>query len=54
MPVVLKPDKPSLPREMLTTFLLSFCAFSLFCLALIRARYRLGVLREISGESSHD
>jgi heme exporter protein C len=54
MPVVLKPDKPSLPPEMLTTFLLSFCAFSLLCIALIRARYRLGLLKEAYGDSSHD
>lgn len=47
MPVVLKPDKPSLPSEMLTTFLLSFCAFTLLCFALIRARYRFGVQREL-------
>ncbi len=47
MPVVLKPDRPSLPSEMLITFVLAFCAFTLFCVALIRARYRLGVLREL-------
>ncbi len=46
MPIVLKPDRPSLPPEMLTTFLLSFGAFSLLCIALIRARYRYGVLRD--------
>jgi heme exporter protein C len=47
MPVILKPDKPSLPSEMLTTFLLSFGAFTLLCFALIRARYRFGVQREL-------
>jgi heme exporter protein C len=47
MPVVLKPDKPSLPPEMLTTFLLSFVAFTLLCFALIRARYRIAVQREL-------
>jgi hypothetical protein len=50
MPVVLKPDKPSLPNEMLTTFLLAFGAFSVLCIALIRARYRMGVLRDIVGD----
>ena len=50
MPVVLKPDKPSLPGEMLTTFLLAFLVFSILCLALIRVRYRIGVLREIAIE----
>jgi heme exporter protein C len=47
MPVVLKPDKPSLPPEMLTTFMLSFAAFTLLCFALIRARYRIAVQREL-------
>jgi heme exporter protein C len=46
MPIALKPSAPSLPPEMLTTFLLSFCAFSLLALALIRARYRYGALRD--------
>jgi len=50
MPVVLKPDKPSLPGEMLTTFLLGFAAFSVLCIALIRARYRMGVLRDLVGD----
>lgn len=47
MPVVLKPDKPSLPPEMLTTLLFSLTAFLLFCIALIRARFRLGVQRDV-------
>jgi heme exporter protein C len=47
MPVVLKPDKPSLPPEMLTTFLLAFVAFTLLCFALIRARYRIAVQRDL-------
>jgi heme exporter protein C len=46
MPVVLKPDKPSLPPEMLKTFLIGMGAFTLLCLALIRARYRYTVLRD--------
>jgi len=45
MPIVLKPDRPSLPTEMLITFLASSCAFLLFCGMLIRARYRLAVAR---------
>jgi heme exporter protein C len=47
MPVVLKPDRPSLPNEMLTTLLLSLGAFGLLCIALIRARYRLAVQRDL-------
>ena len=55
MPIVLKPDKPSLPPEMLTTFLLSFGAFSLLCIALIRARYRYAVLRDtLAAREGHE
>lgn len=46
MPIVLKPDRPSLPTEMLESFLLSLGAFVLLCIALIRARYRLALLRD--------
>jgi heme exporter protein C len=48
MPIVLKPERPSLPAEMLTTVLLSVGVFLLFCVMLIRARYRLALLREAS------
>lgn len=54
MPVVLKPGAPSLPNEMLTTFGLSFGAFTLLCFALIRARYRYGVLKELVAASEGD
>ena len=50
MPVVLKPGQPSLPPEMLTTFLLAFGAFALLCIAFIRARYRIGLLRDLTAE----
>lgn len=46
MPIVLKPGRPSMSSEMLTTFLSAFCAFALLCVALIRARYRYGVQRD--------
>src|SRR5204862_545463 len=46
MPIVLKPDRPSLPTEMLVTFLSFFAACALLCVALIRARYRYGVERD--------
>jgi heme exporter protein C len=46
MPIVLKPERPSLPGEMLTTLLFSFAAFFLVYLALLRARYRLAVERD--------
>lgn len=45
MPIVLKPERPSLPGEMLTTFILANVAFLFFCVTLIRARYRLAVAR---------
>jgi heme exporter protein C len=45
-PIVLKPSAPSLPPEMLTTLLVCFAAFTLLFVALVRARYRLAVLRE--------
>jgi heme exporter protein C len=45
MPIVLKPDRPSLPPEMLRTLLFSFAAFVLVYVALLRARYGLSVER---------
>jgi heme exporter protein C len=47
MPIVFKPDRPSLPPEMLVTFLVSFGVFTLLTVALIRARYRLGLRRDL-------
>lgn len=49
MPIVLKPDRPSLPSEMLATFVMSVLCFLFFCAMLIRARYRLAVLRGEGG-----
>jgi len=46
MPIVLKPEKPSMPTEMLVTFLGFFAACTVLCIALIRARYRYGVERD--------
>jgi heme exporter protein C len=53
MPVVLKPGQPSMSPQMLTTFLFGFVAFTLLCIAFIRMRYRVGVLRELA-EARHD
>jgi heme exporter protein C len=50
MPIVLKPDRPSLPPEMLTTLMLSFVAFFVAYLALVRARYRLAIDRDLLAE----
>jgi heme exporter protein C len=46
MPIVLKPERPSLPGEMLTTLLFSFAAFFLVYIALVRARYRYAEERD--------
>ena len=45
-PIVLKPDRPSLPNEMLTTLLMAFAAFTLLYIALVRTRYRLARERD--------
>ena len=47
MPILLKPSAPSLPNEMLVTFLLSFAAFTLLFIALLRLRYRIATLRDL-------
>ena len=44
-PIVLKPERPSLPGEMLLTWTLAVFAFLFFCVVLIRARYRLELAR---------
>jgi heme exporter protein C len=46
-PIVIKPSAPSLPPEMLTTLAISFVAFMLFYLALVRQRYRLANERDL-------
>ncbi|HEX6051028.1 MAG TPA: cytochrome c biogenesis protein CcsA [Gemmatimonadaceae bacterium] len=46
MPIVLKPDAPSLPPEMLATFLMALASMTLLYLALVRTRYRLGQLMD--------
>jgi hypothetical protein len=43
---VLQPGAPKMSSEMLKTFLSSFVVFTLLCIAFIRARYRLALLRE--------
>jgi heme exporter protein C len=45
-PILLKPERPSMPNEMLVTFLGFFAACSVLCIALIRARYRYGLDRD--------
>ena len=43
MPIILKPSSPSLPYDMLITFVMSFVSLTLLFAALLRARYRLAV-----------
>jgi heme exporter protein C len=45
-PVVIKPEKPSMPGEMLSTFGMSMIAFLLLFFALLRLRYRWATLRD--------
>jgi len=45
-PIIGKPDKPSLPSEMLITFLISFFAFTLLYFAFLRSRYAYAVERD--------
>ncbi|HEX5437669.1 MAG TPA: cytochrome c biogenesis protein CcsA [Gemmatimonadaceae bacterium] len=45
-PIVLKPSAPSLPPDMLQTFLLALCSFALLFVALLRIRYRMAVARD--------
>ncbi len=49
MPIIGKPSRPSLPNDMLVTFLMSFCAFTLLYVALLRARYPLA-----TDQAAHD
>lgn len=46
MPILLKPSAPSMPREMVVTFLWAFAAFALLFVSLLRSRYRLAVRRD--------
>jgi heme exporter protein C len=46
MPIVLKPEAPSMPREMLVTFLAAFGAFTLLFAGMLRARYRIATRRD--------
>ena len=45
-PVVIKPEKPSMPPEMLATFGLASAATLLLFFALLRVRYRWATLRD--------
>ena len=51
MPIIGKPDRPSLPNEMLLTFAMMFVAFTLMYVAFLRARYRYAVERDAAREA---
>ncbi|HWP36753.1 MAG TPA: cytochrome c biogenesis protein CcsA [Gemmatimonadales bacterium] len=49
-PVLMKPEKPSLPGDMLLTLLVSFGVFTLLYVGFLTQRYALGLLRELRDE----
>lgn len=53
-PIVLKPSRPSLPGEMLTTLMLSVGVFTVLYVGFVMLRYGLGLLREAHEEEMAD
>lgn len=53
-PIVLKPSRPSLPGDMLTTLLTSVGVFTVLYVGLVMLRYALGLLREAREEEMAD
>jgi heme exporter protein C len=54
-PIIGKPDAPSLPNEMLLTFLIAMVSFTLLYVALVRSRYRYAVERDAAAANAdHD
>ncbi len=51
-PVVLKPGRPAMPPEMLTTLLVSFGVFTVLYVGFVMQRYALTVLRDIRDEEA--
>ncbi len=49
-PVVLKPSRPSMPGEMLTTFLLAFGVFTVMYIGFMMQRYALSALQDAREE----
>jgi heme exporter protein C len=45
-PIIGKPDRPSLPNEMLLTFLIALVSFTLLYVAFVRSRYQYAVERD--------
>ena len=51
MPIILKPSAPSMPGNMLVTFVAGFVALTLLFAGLLRARYRLATLRDLVADA---
>ena len=51
MPIIAKPSAPSMPSNMLVTFLGGFVALILLFAGLLRARYRLATLRDFVADA---
>lgn len=51
-PIVLKPSAPSLPREMLVTWVLAVLAFAWWGIALIRVRFHLSPPRAVEADDA--
>ena len=54
-PIIGKPDRPSLPNEMLLTFLIAMVSFTLLYVAFVRSRYRFAVERDaVAASADHN
>ena len=53
-PIVLKPSRPSLPDDMLTTLMMSVAVFSVLYVGFLMLRYALGLLHEAHEEELPD
>ena len=54
-PIIGKPDRPSLPNEMLLTFLIALVSFTLLYIAFVRSRYQYAVERDAAlANADHD
>ena len=51
-PVLMKPDKPSLPGDMLVTLLVSFGVFTLLYVGFLTQRYALALLEDVRDEEA--
>jgi heme exporter protein C len=49
-PVVLRPEGPALPAEMLRTLLVSVCVFTLLYVGLVTMRYALALARDAADQ----